>query len=895
MKKLLFFWILLLSFLANGQIYVTIRDTAYVPTRLGQMVFKSEDSTLYVVRSLTAAKKWYAVGEGSGGAGGSYIAGYGLSLSTNMFKVDTTSISTRAWRQKGIDSINTVLAANYYTQSATNALLAGKANTVHSHIAADISDFTTAGRNLISAGSGGISYNPATGVISWSGSSSGITSLNGLEGVTQTFATGTTGTDFNIASAGTAHTFNFPTASGSNRGLLNTTDWTTFNNKQAALSGTGIVSFLGTTPSYTAGIANQLLRRNAANTAYEFFTPSYLTSESDPLALKITNNLSDLGSAPTARTNLGGTTVGQNIFTVATPAGQRWIRINSDGSISLRSGAEVLSDIGALSSVPTIQQVLTTGNTINAGTHLRFNDGSTFILDADGTANARVTGGFTGGATISMTTNGGSSWGELKFPVTSDRLFTFPDSSGTIPLAVKINGTRYSSNSNGTIDLGTISGSGSGNGLNFYNSDSALKTNRTIDGNNKFLHIDSTLNFQLGVKKQLGRWSEGYGTYNTLGGYSYYDTKELAGFEATNLSNNSNFLIEAQGAADESYSKVHIYPDSTIIKTPKLSFKNSDNHSFELPSPTAGQTKDTLTKQSQFLTIDISDFVDGSIDDLYVTVESGDTVIKVREAPTTGLADSMAVMRDSIALLRALINSGVIGDRFDSIQVLSSTADIETATGNTGMIDGRQYNWYDSTGGKRIVYRVAVDTMFSFVGSGGGTFTDLTFSGGVNTETSGGSKIWVSTESGVTYDHISVANEGPLASSTSGMIVMQRTSTSSLDGLLGWTPTNTPTSSSDYQGAVFFYSDGSLGFVKTDNSFVNTGITITVSHWIGLERKANGKFATYTSSDGVTFTEMFAEGALDSYFTPSTATMYITIDNKGSSGSQVSQPKYRTP
>jgi|LakMenEpi02Jun12_1017388.scaffolds.fasta_scaffold00045_4 hypothetical protein len=82
---------------------------------------------------------------------------------------------------------------------------------------------------------------------------SGLTALNGLTSQVQYLTVGTSGTDFAISSVTDTHTFNLPTASATNRGALSSADWTTFNNKTSNLGTVTSVGLSSATSGVTIG------------------------------------------------------------------------------------------------------------------------------------------------------------------------------------------------------------------------------------------------------------------------------------------------------------------------------------------------------------------------------------------------------------------------------------------------------------------------------------------------------------------------------------------------------------------------------------------------------------------------------------------------------------------
>jgi hypothetical protein len=92
--------------------------------------------------------------------------------------------------------------------------------------------------------------------------SAGVTSINGISENTQYLAVGTSGTDFNISSLLNTHTFNLPTASFINRGVLSSADWSTFNSK---VGGSGTANYIPKFTNFGLTIGNSIISDNGTN------------------------------------------------------------------------------------------------------------------------------------------------------------------------------------------------------------------------------------------------------------------------------------------------------------------------------------------------------------------------------------------------------------------------------------------------------------------------------------------------------------------------------------------------------------------------------------------------------------------------------------------------------
>ena len=140
------------------------------------------------------------------------------------------------------------------------------------------------------------------------------------------------------------------------------------------------------------------------------------------------NNLSDVLSAATSRTNLGGTTVGQSLFTLTNPSAISFPRINANNTVDALSASDFRTAIGAgtgAGSVTSVAQSFTGGLISVAGSPVTtsgtlaltvagtsggipyFSSATEWATSAALAANALVIGGGAGTAPATTTTGTG--------------------------------------------------------------------------------------------------------------------------------------------------------------------------------------------------------------------------------------------------------------------------------------------------------------------------------------------------------------------------------------------------------------------------------------------------------------------------------------------------------
>jgi hypothetical protein len=210
----------------------------------------------------------------------------------------------------------------------------------------------------------------------------GIATLNSLSVDSQTFATGSAGTDFGISSSGSTHTFNIPDASVSNRGLITTGPQTIAGAKTL----TGVLTSVGIQPT-----VNNTSNIGSTSLAYaSIFARNISSDTSQDLSLQtggttrwrvsntgtLTNPQSGISAIQWSASNSVGRIVGAS---------------DDTGRIQIASASLPDNTLG-----PYIDMTASTGacsivGKIGSGIVLNTNGGNTLTANSNGTVSINTT------------------------------------------------------------------------------------------------------------------------------------------------------------------------------------------------------------------------------------------------------------------------------------------------------------------------------------------------------------------------------------------------------------------------------------------------------------------------------------------------------------------------